>query len=414
MPAASGPLTAREPDRQDPSAAAARRRRLNVLGVVAVVLIGLNLRAGISSASALFHDLQLFLGYGPFVAALLPSIPTLVFAAAGAATSRMVRRAGLERTILIALLILTAGLAVRAVPAVGMLLLGTVLAMCGLALCNVAMPSFIREHYAHRTSSMTGLYTITMSVGATAASALSVPLARQLESPMLGLAAWAILAVAGVLVFLPIALAGSKAVKAPEVGHVPPFSLLRTRKGLLITGFFTTQAMLAYSMMSWLPLILITRGMSPEGAGVMLGVMQIVTVPASIILLAMGNKAGMLRASLSICSAAGVAGLLSLLFLPQSLALVAAIFLGIAFAVFPLILVVISRSGRDAAETTAMSTIAQSVGYLVATIGPFGMGLLFGLTGGWGLPLWLLLGIGLLQFMLGIWLTGKDREGKAA
>src|SRR6185312_16494892 len=72
--------------------AVVRTRFVVVLGVVAVVLVGLNLRAGIASAAALFHDLQVVLGYGPLVAAVLPSIPTLTFAFAGAATSWLVRR----------------------------------------------------------------------------------------------------------------------------------------------------------------------------------------------------------------------------------------------------------------------------------------------------------------------------------
>ena len=67
------------------SAAPAKPHTAVVLGVIALVLIGLNLRAGISGASALLHDLQQVLGYGPLLAAVIPSIPTLCFALAGAA-----------------------------------------------------------------------------------------------------------------------------------------------------------------------------------------------------------------------------------------------------------------------------------------------------------------------------------------
>ena len=35
-----------------------RKRLAAAFGILAIVLIGLNLRAGISSASALYHDLQ--------------------------------------------------------------------------------------------------------------------------------------------------------------------------------------------------------------------------------------------------------------------------------------------------------------------------------------------------------------------
>ncbi|BAS16501.1 uncharacterized transporter YycB [Arthrobacter sp. Hiyo8] len=154
---------------------APKSRVVAVVGIVAVILIGLNLRAGITSAAALFHDLQAFLGYGALVASILPSIPLLCFAVAGLGTSWLSRRIGVEKSILVALAMLAAGLLVRSIPATGALLAGTVLAMSGLAVCNVAMPSYIREHYASKTSMMTGLYTFTMSAGATFAAAVSVP-----------------------------------------------------------------------------------------------------------------------------------------------------------------------------------------------------------------------------------------------
>ena len=61
-----------------------------------------------------------------------------------------------------------------------------------------------------RPSTMTGAYTISMSVGATVAAAVSVPLAMQLDSPLLGLAAWALLAVVGLAVFLPMTFVGRR------------------------------------------------------------------------------------------------------------------------------------------------------------------------------------------------------------
>ena len=128
-----------------------------VFAVIALVLIGLNLRAGITGAAALLHDLQLVLGYGPLVAAIIPSIPTLCFAVAGAATSWLTGRLGVEKAILVSLAMLAGGLLLRGIPATGMLVLGSVVGMSGLAVCNVSMPSFIREHFRDRTSLMTGL-----------------------------------------------------------------------------------------------------------------------------------------------------------------------------------------------------------------------------------------------------------------
>ncbi len=373
------------------SSAVPKTRVVAVVGIIAVVLIGLNLRAGITSAAALFHDLQQVLGYGALVASILPSIPLLCFAVAGMGTSWLTRRVGVEKAIAIALALLAGGLLVRGVPVTGALLGGTVLAMSGLAVCNVAMPSFIREHYSERTSMMTGLYTFTMSGGATFAAAVSVPLAQELGSPSMGLAAWGgILGVAALLGFLPVVLHTHRNSTKTDRPRVSMWPLLRTRLGILITAIFTFQAFLAYAVMSWFAYILTSQGLSASESGLQFGVMQLVSVAAGMILLAFGSRpphapprtvsrqqlhlAGHRRDGLVADVAGGCA----------------AVLFGFGLGIFPLVLVIISRSGRSTAETTALSTIAQSLGYLIAAIGPFGMGLLHSATGGWVLPLSLL------------------------
>jgi CP family cyanate transporter-like MFS transporter len=404
-PATSPTSAAATPD--GAPAPAARPRAAVVFGVIALVLIGLNLRAGITGASALLHDLQAVLGYGPLVAAIIPSIPTLCFAVAGAATSWLTGRVGVEKAILLALAMLAGGLLLRGIPATGMLVAGTVAGMSGLAVCNVAMPSFIREHFASRTSMMTAVYTVTMTTGGTLTSVAVVPLAQALGSPSAALGSIGIMACAALLGFLPVVLHAHRH-SAPAAGSgVPPWPLLRTRKGALLTAIFTLQALLAYALLSWFPYMLTTLGLSASDSGLMFGVMQLVSVPAGVMLIALGSRPGMLRPSFYLVSATMVAGVALLLFLPATLALVPAVLLGFGLGIFPLVMVMISRSGKDTAETTALSTLAQSTGYLLATAGPFGMGMLHSATGGWNLPLAILLGLAVLQMAVAHLLTSR-------
>ena len=395
------------------ASAAPKSRVVAVVGIVAVVLIGLNLRAGITSAAALFHELQAALGYGALVASILPSIPLLCFAVAGLATSWLTRRIGVEKSIFVALALLAAGLLVRSVPATGALLGGTVLAMSGLAVCNVAMPSYIREHYAAKTSMMTGLYTFTMSGGATFAAAVSVPLAQQLGSPSMGLAAWGILGVAALLGFLPIVLHSHRTARKASQEHVSMWPLLRTRLGFLITAIFTLQAVLAYAVMSWFAYILTNQGLSASESGLQFGLMQLMSVAAGMILLAIGSRPGMMRPALYLGSGTTLLGVPAMLFLPTSLAAVPAVLFGFGLGIFPLVLVIISRSGRTTAETTSMFTVSQSVGYLIAALGPFGMGLIHSATGGWTIPLALLAFVALALMATSHQLTSKRTQLKA-
>jgi CP family cyanate transporter-like MFS transporter len=381
-------------------AAPPKPRTVVVFGVVALVLIGLNLRTGIAGASALLHDLQQVLGYGPLVAAVIPSIPTLCFALAGAATSWLTGRLGVEKAILLALAFLAGGLLLRGIPATGMLLAGTVVGMSGLAVCNVAMPSFIREHFAHRTSVMTALYTVTMTTGATVAAVAVVPLSMALGSPSAAVGALGFVAVAAFLGFLPMVLHTHRNSVRSTAANISPWPLLRTRKGQLLTAIFTLQALLAYALISWFPSMLTSMGLNAADSGLLFGLMQLVSVPAGMLILAIGSRPRMLRPALYLVSTIMVAGLASLLVLPVSLAFVPAVLLGFGLGIFPLVMVMISRSGTSTAETTALSTLAQSTGYLLATAGPFGTGLLYGVTGSWTLPVALLLGLAVVQVVV--------------
>lgn len=392
---------------------AVRPRGVIVAGVVALVLIGLNLRAGITGAAALFHDLQAVLGYGPLIAALLPSIPTLCFAVAGAATSWLTRQLGLEKAILLSLVMLAAGLLLRGVPSTGMLLAGTVAGMSGLAICNVAMPSFIRVHFADRTSLMTAVYTLTMTTGATATAVLIVPVAQALGSPSAGVGAIGFLALGACLGFLPIAVHAHRNASATKAARVSPWPLLRTRTGALITLGFTVQALLAYAVLSWFPYMLATMGLTASDSGLMFGLMQLVSVPAGMVLVAIGSRPRMLRTAFYLATVTMALGILAMLVLPPAWSPLTAVLVGFGLGIFPLVMVMISRSGRSTAETTALSTVAQSAGYLLATLGPFGMGLLHSATNSWTLPLALLLAVALGQIAVGHLLSAGPKELRA-
>lgn len=385
---------------------------MGALTVAAVILVGLNLRMGIASASPLFHELQDLLGYGTFVASLLPTIPVLCFAVAGAATSMVIRRTGLELGIGISLLMLTAGLALRVVDSTWALLAGTVIGMSGLAICNVAMPSFIREHHGHRSASMTAVYTTTMSIGATFASAVSFPLAMQVNSPTMSLAVWAIPASLALLTFVPLSLSGHRTKNTSEA-HVSPWPLLATSKGLLFTTVFGIQSLLVYTVVGWLPQILISRGLDPAGAGLMLGIVQGVSIPAVMFMLWLASKPGKLRTAFVTTATCSVLGFTALLLFPVDLSLATSTLIGLGFGVFPLVMLMLSRSGGSAAETTALSTVAQSVGYLIAALGPFALGLLQAAMGTWTLGLGIILVFAVVQLVFCYKLGGLRAESEA-
>ena len=87
---------------------------------------------------------------------------------------------------------------------------------------------------------------------------------------------------------------------------------------------------------------------------------------------------------------------------PYELAVVWAVLVGIGTCAFPLILTLIGLRAHTPAGTAALSGFAQSAGYLLATLGPFTVGWLHDLSGGWTLPLVFLIGIALPQTAVGL------------
>ena len=56
-------------------------------------------------------------------------------------------------------------------------------------------------------------------------------------------------------------------------------------------------------------------------------------------------------------------------------------------------LTLIGLRARSAEGTAALSGFTQSAGYLLAGVGPFTIGLVYDATGGWTVPLALLIGL---------------------
>ncbi|MGW3089194.1 MFS transporter [Streptomyces sp. NPDC001108] len=386
------------------------RTRAAWLAGIGVVLIALNLRLGISSASALLEALRTDLGFGSAAAAALPALPTLSFAAAGFFTGRIAGRLGTERTVLLALAALTAGLALRGIHTTWALLTGTVLGMSGLALCNVLLPTLLRAHFPARVTLLTSVYTTVMALGSTLGAAVAVPLAARVGSPSLGLAAWAVPALLATLVWTfvrPPAAQSAAPSDARRGTYVSPWAMARTRLGALVTAYFALQALNCYAIIGWLPTMLSELGMSSGGAGGILAVTQAVGIPATFLVLAVARAPHRLRRSFMAISAAMLAGLVGLLLAPVALPVAWALLIGFGLCSFPLVLAVIGNSGTSPGETTALSSLSQSLGYLVAAAGPFAIGLLRSASGGWTVPMAALLVTAAAQLAVGMALTAQ-------
>jgi CP family cyanate transporter-like MFS transporter len=349
--------------------------------VVVFVVVCLNLRVAFSGVGPLIPAM----GLDRLTATVLTTVPPLcmgLFAPVGAmARSRF----GEERGLFVAMIALTAGIAVRSAGTVG-LVAGTVVASAAIAVLNVLTPVLVRTRFApSRTGVMMGLYAMLMGASAAATAALTVPLYDATGS-------WPI--TLGIAI-VPAALALAVLPTQLRVPHLPRptgraawAGLLRNRTAWAVTGFFSIQTLLFYTVVAWLPTILVAAGAAPTAAGTAFAL--------CFIGVAFGGFAGpawaghcdtQLRPVLAtiVCCLVGLGGIL---LAPAATAVGWSIVLGIGLGAgqgIPGILYV--RRAADHHRTAQLSSMAQSIGYLVAACGPVLAAALHAAGGSWAAPL---------------------------
>src|SRR5271154_6211307 len=182
-----------------------RRRSYAIpLLVLAVAAAGFNLRTAITSLPPLFPELQTRLHLSSAALSLLAATPVICFGVAAAFAAWLNRRFGEEAVLLVALVVLTAGLLLRGADPGILLFPGTALAASAIAILNVLLSSMIKRRSPERAGVLIGIYLTALCVGAIIASLLSVPLYHASHgSVRLALGLWAGPAALAMLLWLP-------------------------------------------------------------------------------------------------------------------------------------------------------------------------------------------------------------------
>lgn len=376
-------------------AGAPPRLRAGVGLVAAVLLIALNLRIAVTSLGALLDRLG-HQGLSPSIQGVLTSLPVLCFAVIGATALGVTRRLGAHRGLEIALVALGLGLVLRVLDGTPALILGTLVACAGIALANVLIPAIVKEHFPDRVGAMTGAYSATLSLGSAIGAALTVPIADAAGSWRIGLGAWALVALAAAVVWAPYCL-GRDHGRTTERGAV----LWRNPTAWAVTILFATQSTYAYVMMSWLPSMYGEAGFSDQKSGLLLAISILIGVPFFLLAPSVAGRLGHQGHLVAGLTAITAAGFLGLWLAPSQGAWLWAALLGAGGAVFPVTLSFFGLRTSTAADTAALSTMAQSVGYLLAAGGPFLVGVLHDASGGWSLPCALLVALAGVQITAG-------------
>ena len=378
--------------------------------IVGILCVAINLRPALAGVGPLVTLIREDTGLSNSMLGLLTSLPLIAFGIISMLTPLFTRRFGVSGTIAGALLLLAIGIGVRSLPSLFSLYLGTALFGVAIALGNVLLPSLVKRNFPHKSGKITSLYSSMLGVGAALAAGVSLPLAIDLDLGWRGsLAVWALLAIAGFLVWLPQIRRIRKSNQRRSF-RTAIKNLGRSALAWKVALFMGLQSFAFYVVLAWLPDILQSRGFDSVYAGWMLSVSQATGVLGSLLIPVIAGKRPDQRAVVVLLIALEVLSIIGLMLPGVGLVPLWSALIGFALGgSFGLSLLFIVLRADDPEVATELSGMAQSVGYFIAAIGPIIFGAIFDLTGTWIYPLALLFALAFLKLYFGLG-AGRDNQ----
>lgn len=351
--------------------------------VLALILASLNLRPPITSISPLMSTIQSDLGISGITASLLTTLPVLCMGIFAPFSVKLSRRWGNEGAIVLALILIGMGTALRLfVGATPLMMFTSFLSGVGIALAGPLLSSFIKQYFPTRVAAMVGLYSTAMVVGASFSVGLSVPLQNILGGSWRGsLAIWALIAVIALPVWMRLALVARKDRQSGQISTVNVEALpVKNSRAWVLTLFFGLMAAIFYSLTAWLAPAIQSQGYTKETAGSIQTLFTLISLPSTLFIPMLVHRYQRRVFWLVGCASMELIGVL-MLNLSVSPWL-AAIPLGIgAGGLFPIALMLPIDETNNAQEASAWSAMTQSGGYILGALGPLALGWLHDTTG---------------------------------
>lgn len=373
-----------------------------------MILISINLRTSIASVGPLIPFIREDLDISNGEAGFLTTLSLITFAIFSLFAPSLGKKLGHGKAIFLGIFLLAIGVVIRVQGGIALLYLGTALTGIGIVTANVLMIPFFKARIPEKIGLMTALLSTGMSLFAAIASGISVPLAEGLGWGWRGaLLSWVGLMALALVAWIPQLAPGQS--QNPSA-LVPGKNVWKSTLAWQVTGFMGAQSVMYFTMITWLPDLLIARGMSPVNAGMALFYMQLISLIGTFfapnLLLRLKQQSGVIIG-------VGIGYLMGYgaLFIHQEWVTFAALtIIGIGSgASLSIAYTLISMRSGEELTTAKLSGMVQSAGYVLAALGPLVFGVVLDLFANWNLLIWFLL-LMTVQFMaLGI-PAGRDQK----
>src|SRR5699024_5150549 len=242
-------------------------KKMPWLLLIGVILVSTNLRVPLTAVGSLITFIRDDVGMSYSLSGSLTTLPLLAFALVSPFAPKIANRIGMEWTIFLSIIVLLLGTMIRAVTGISYLFLGTLFIGVAIAIGNVLIPAIIKINFPLKIGLMTGIYAIVMNVFGALGSGLSVPLSNVGNFGWKGaLTFWGVLGIVSLFLWIPQLKSTNKseevAVKRKEKSN-----LWRSPLARKITFFMGLQSLIYYTLITWMPEILQSKGYTAATAG---------------------------------------------------------------------------------------------------------------------------------------------------
>lgn len=386
------------------------KKSLYSLTFIGVLLIASNLRAPITALGPVIHEIAASFNLSAAYTGLLNALPLLIFGLVSPLAPLLTRKIGLEKSLLAALVLITAGCLARSTLEAMGLWTGTFFIGLGIAVANVLVVPLIKRDYPDQTARCIGLYAATMALTAAFSSGIAAPLSELSAATWrVSTGVWAIPAAFALIMWLKVcARTGKQAAITSKPIVKSTGSVWKSGVAWQVSMFMALQTMVFYTLIDWYPSMANEHGVSAAAAGFHLFIYQAVAVVANLSTAALIARLRDQRLPGLICSLFITFGVAGLLIVPQASVLwlvLAGIGAGMSMVTCLTLFGLRSREHHQAAQ---LSGQAQCIGYLIGALGPYLAGMLHNHTHTWSSTLLCLVLISCVQAYFA-WQAGRNR-----
>ena len=355
--------------------------------ILGILFISFNLRAPITAVGSIVEMIQQEYSLSNAAAGFITTLPLIAFAVVSPFVSTLSGKIGHAKTMLLGLLLILGGEVCRSYTGAAGLFVGTAIIGVGIAIGNVIIPGIIKLYFSEKVGFVTSIYTSGMCIFAAVGAGVSVPLAKGVGLGWKNtLCVWFILTLITILIWLPQTKEKVQTKAEGVKGNAP--SIWTSPLAWWVTFFMGAQSLLFYSLVAWLPTIVVSKGLTEAFAGNMALLFQLMAIPATLIIPTLCDKFKDQRCLVYVVCVIYASGM-SLFLMAQSAIMVTAAVVLMSIGMggsISLSIAFISLRSPNSQRAAQLSGMSQSAGYLFAAVGPILTGYIYDLKSTWSIP----------------------------